>query len=524
MGRSTAVLIESGNNDDQPLTRPFARGFMNRRFRFFTTIAVALICAMFFVSVPSLAQRISPRSTALDQADSRAEQEAEQMVALSADKIITILRQEPGLLLEVKKVLVRKAYEQGRLLDSVDLTDDAIFQLLREDQNVRVLATQQIEDRNYIRAKPTREEIARDLGARETPPPESSPTGQGSVEADYWTKRAASEAEQRSLRSSQQPSQQPSYAVPVQQQPQYVPAPQAPQSVPADSRRSLERAETQYPDRDYYEGAPPDATNMSRIQPEDLPGLLNTSANANESARAFSGGIRAGNPQGLSSATQFPNSGALGIGADEQTQQQNWSSWQQASLTNGRYPQMPAYSPRSIPAQPLLMHRANPYADVPSLYDLYSQYSRSPVPQRFGQEIFRTGTGNFEKLPMDLPAGPDYVVGPGDGLSIELWGGVSERLQRTVDREGKLALPEAGAVQVSGRTLGDVQHLVQSVLRNQYRDVEADVSLARIRTVRVYVTGDVLRPGAYDVSSLSTPLNAVFLAGGPTSQGSLRTI
>ncbi len=184
------------------------RGFMKRHFKFIGC-AVALFLAQCSLPVSAVAQRVSPRSTALDQADSRAELEAEQMVALSADKIITILRQEPGLLLEVKKVLVRKAYEQGRLLDSVDLTDDAIFQLLREDQNVRVLATQQIEDRNYIRAKPTREEIARDLGARETPPPGSSPTGQGSEEADYWTKRAASETEQRSLRSSQQPVQQP---------------------------------------------------------------------------------------------------------------------------------------------------------------------------------------------------------------------------------------------------------------------------------------------------------------------------
>ena len=45
---------------------------------------------------------------------------------------------------------------------------------------------------------------------------------------------------------------------------------------------------------------------------------------------------------------------------------------------------------------------------------------------------------------MDLPAGPEYVLGPGDGLTIDLWGGVSQRLFRTVDREGRLSLPEAG--------------------------------------------------------------------------------
>ena len=57
---------------------------------------------------------------------------------------------------------------------------------------------------------------------------------------------------------------------------------------------------------------------------------------------------------------------------------------------------------------------------------------------------------------------------------------------------------------------------MQQVLRTQFRDVSADVSLARLRTIRVYVVGDVANPGAYDISSLSTPLNALFAAGGPT--------
>jgi protein involved in polysaccharide export with SLBB domain len=173
----------------------------------------------------------------------------------------------------------------------------------------------------------------------------------------------------------------------------------------------------------------------------------------------------------------------------------------------------------------MLRHRPNPYADVPSLYDLYAQYSkRSPKLERFGEDVFINGTGNLDELPMDLPAGPDYVVGPGDGLTISLTGGISQRLQRVVDREGRIALPEVGGVEVSGRSLGDVQHLVQTVLRGQFRGVDADVSLSRIRTVRVYVTGDVERPGAYDVSSLSTPLNALYTAGGPTSGGSLRIV
>ena len=172
------------------------------------------------------------------------------------------------------------------------------------------------------------------------------------------------------------------------------------------------------------------------------------------------------------------------------------------------------------------LHRqANPYQDVPSLYDLYKQFSkRSPVPQRFGMDVFQNGTGNTDQLPMDVPAGPDYVLGPGDGLTIEIWGSASGHLQRVVDREGVISLPETGSVQVTGKSLAEVQQLVQHTLRTQYRDAQADISLARLRTVRVYVVGDVTRPGAYDVSSLSTPLNALYEAGGPTSKGSMRVV
>src|SRR6185437_2285119 len=100
----------------------------------------------------------------------------------------------------------------------------------------------------------------------------------------------------------------------------------------------------------------------------------------------------------------------------------------------------------------------------------------------------------------------------------------SQRLNRTVDREGRVSLPEVGPVLVSGKTLASVQQDLQQMLRTQFRDVSADVSLSRLRTVRVYEVGDVVSPGAYDVSSLSTPLNALFAAGGPTPGGSLRVL
>jgi len=184
-----------------------------------------------------------------------------------------------------------------------------------------------------------------------------------------------------------------------------------------------------------------------------------------------------------------------------------------------RYDMQAALEPVEMTRKP------NPYGDIPSLYDMYLQAAPHPAtPTRFGMDVFENGTRDLQMIPMDLPAGPDYVVGPGDGLAIDLWGGVSQRLYRTVDREGRVSLPEVGPVLVSGKSLADVQQSLQLVLRSQFRDVSADVSLSRLRTIRIYVVGDVAAPGAYDISSLSTPLNALFAAGGPTPRGSIRIV
>jgi len=125
---------------------------------------------------------------------------------------------------------------------------------------------------------------------------------------------------------------------------------------------------------------------------------------------------------------------------------------------------------------------------------------------------------------LDVPVGPDYVVGPGDSLTIDVWGGISQTLTHLIDRQGRISRPEAGLVQVAGLSLGRTQELIEGTLKQQYRNAQVAVTIARLRTVRVYVVGDVQRPGAYDISSLSSPLNALYAAGGPTAVGSLRTL
>lgn len=175
-------------------------------------------------------------------------------------------------------------------------------------------------------------------------------------------------------------------------------------------------------------------------------------------------------------------------------------------------------NPRTV-AQP------NPYPNLPSAKALYEQFPDDPKGlKRFGSDIFRPEVVGLSQFPMDLPAGPDYVLGPGDTVTLNIWGGVAQKLTQTVDREGRIALPESGPVVVAGLSLELAQKLVQAKLQPQFRDAHVDLAVTRIRAVRVYVVGDVQRPGAYDISALSTPLNALYAAGGPTATGSLRVV
>ncbi len=420
-----------------------------------------------------LQDRSQNRTGSSGRDESRADQAADELVSLSADTIENILRKDPGLFLEVKRELVKKAYEQGRMLDARDLEDDVLFRLIQEDQNVRILVSREIETRYFNHSRP-------EISEREL---KEHPPGTGSTG------------------------------------PSGNPAPPVPENQPGrDPRREVEQARSQFPGDDPYGPFPNDGSILPPVRPDELPSLLTASTNDQSLNRlagpkALSDGYPAGVNPTLSSSARSASNPVLDdrFGARQRREQRL---------------QGPSYRPPEIPAEQLgLRHSPNPYADVPSLYDLYSQYAGKPGPvERFGLDVFRNGTGNFDELPMDMPVGPEYVLGPGDGLSVNLWGGVTERFQSVVDRQGRVTLPEVGAVEVSGRNLGDVQRLVQSVLRTQFRDVEADVSLSRLRTVRVYVVGDVERPGAYDVSSLSTPLNAVYEAGGPTARGSLRIL
>jgi protein involved in polysaccharide export with SLBB domain len=203
-----------------------------------------------------------------------------------------------------------------------------------------------------------------------------------------------------------------------------------------------------------------------------------------------------------------------------------------ATSPGAQPPSLPKGQQPNVTDLPEVLRLPTPY-NLLSLRDLYTQVPQDDTKlKRFGSEMFLNRGGSSggrsavgpKDIPIDLPVGPDYVLGSGDGLTINLSGGISQSFTRIVDREGKIALPEAGPIVIAGLTLQHAQTIIEDALKQQYRNVRVDITIARLRTVRIYVVGDVQRPGAYDLSSLSTPLNALYAAGGPTSVGSLRIL
>ena len=199
--------------------------------------------------------------------------------------------------------------------------------------------------------------------------------------------------------------------------------------------------------------------------------------------------------------------------------------------------QTPAENPRrqentnAATDAPKVVRQPAPY-NIQSLRDLYAQIPDETAGlKRFGSDVFlnRNLTGAQKEVtgqaaPLDVPLGPDYIVGPGDTLTIHLSGGMTQSIARTVDRDGSIFLPEAGTVDIAGLRLDKAQAVIEGALKPQFRSARVAIAVTRLRSIRVYVVGDVQRPGGYDISSLATPVSALYVAGGPTAVGSLRTL
>lgn len=166
-------------------------------------------------------------------------------------------------------------------------------------------------------------------------------------------------------------------------------------------------------------------------------------------------------------------------------------------------------------------------AASPEKVSSFEEYirQRGPEIQQFGYDLFREAPTTF--APVDtVPVGPGYMLGPGDELRISLWGKLNADYLVRIDREGKIIIPQVGVLNVSGLTFSEAKTSLEKELSRYYlaSEVKMNVSMGALRSIRVFVVGKARHPGSYSLSSLSTLVNALFAAGGPSKSGTMRDI
>jgi len=207
-----------------------------------------------------------------------------------------------------------------------------------------------------------------------------------------------------------------------------------------------------------------------------------------------------------------------------------------------------SYLPGGTPAVPAAIPGANELAAIQALglapitpsgaglpVDTGLVRSRGAAPPEasrvFGVDVFRRTTTQFLPL-LAGPVPPDYKLGPGDQLVLILTGDVELAYTLGVTREGFILVPQVGQVFVSNLTLDQLRDLLYTRLGRVYSGVKRgssattrfDVTVANVRANQVYVVGEVVQPGAYQISSLATVLTSLYAAGGVTERANLRDV
>lgn len=159
----------------------------------------------------------------------------------------------------------------------------------------------------------------------------------------------------------------------------------------------------------------------------------------------------------------------------------------------------------------------------PSEFESYvSQVADHPV-LRYGTELLLPSSRDFA-TPATATVPPEYRLNVGDKVILYLTGSVGGTVEREIDTNGNIFLPSVGSIRLAGVMHRDLRKVVINAIGLEYRYFNVSVAIKSLRGIRVYVTGFANNPGAFSVSSLSTLVNAVFQAGGPSAGGSFRSV
>lgn len=199
-----------------------------------------------------------------------------------------------------------------------------------------------------------------------------------------------------------------------------------------------------------------------------------------------------------------------------------------SALNPGAAPAVPADADTNSdsPAQTITNAEVNEYFDG----ILTGRSTGNPIGNlfrrlpRYGMSFFRRPPSTF--APMEsVPVAQDYRINVGDQMTLSIWGIPEEgNYNFTVNRDGMVSIPRIGTIRLAGYTFAEAERTIRSRLNNYYTGFQMNLSMGRLSSIMIYVTGNANRPGAYTISSFSTLVNALIASGGPSANGTLRKI
>jgi len=168
--------------------------------------------------------------------------------------------------------------------------------------------------------------------------------------------------------------------------------------------------------------------------------------------------------------------------------------------------------------------------DEKDLFDPFGELmgeKTDTLPKIFGMDYFKNNQLSFEPN-VNIPTPINYRLGPGDEIIIDLWGDSEKTYQEQISPDGYIRIERLGPIYLNGLEIGVAKKKINAKLKSLYgtlgSSTYSQISLGQIRSIRIIVIGDVMVPGTYNMSSLGSAFNALYLAGGPQETGSLRRI
>ena len=193
--------------------------------------------------------------------------------------------------------------------------------------------------------------------------------------------------------------------------------------------------------------------------------------------------------------------------------------------------------PLPTPAQPMAIPPATVIEREASRLEQIADEKRGPLNleetkqeqvlhsdlEQFGYDIFNQAPSTFAPV-AGLSVPPNYRIGPGDNITVQLFGKRNVEYKLVVTREGNILVPEYGPVKIAGLTFDEAERLITDGFERRVIGANVAVTMGQLRTIQIRLAGDVIQPGVYTIGSLATMIDALLTTGGVRTTGSLRNI